>query len=159
MSNRIAFFNGQFLDESKAMLHVSDLSIQRGYGIFDFFRTIEHVPLFLDDYLDRFYRSAEGLRLAVELDRNKLTAVIQELIDQNKIPGSGIRLTLTGGYSPDSYRMALPNFIITQTPLTPPPARWTENGMKLITHEYLRDFPLIKNFPGTGCFGMIWNRV
>ena len=145
MSNRIAFFNGQFIDEAKATLHVSDLSIQRGYGIFDYFRTIEHIPLFLDDYLDRFYRSAEGMRLPVELDRNKLISVIQELIDQNKIPESGIRLTLTGGYSPNSYEMALPNFIITQTPLIPPPARLAENGMKLMTHEYLRDLPSIKS--------------
>jgi branched-chain amino acid aminotransferase len=145
VSNRKAFFNGQFIDEDKAALHVSDLSIQRGYGIFDFFRTIEHVPLFLDDYLDRFYRSAEALRLPVDLNRDKLTSVIQELIDQNKIPESGIRLTLTGGYSPDSYELAIPNFLITQVVLKPMPARWTENGMKLITHEYLRDLPFVKS--------------
>ena len=107
LSNRTAFFNGQFIDEEKASLHVSDLSIQRGYGVFDYFRTIEHVPLFLDDYLDRFYRSAEVLRLPVGLDRNKLTSVIHELIDRNKMPASGIRLSLTGGYSPDSYEIRL----------------------------------------------------
>ena len=102
MSNRTAFLNGQFIDEEKASLHVSDLSIQRGYGVFDYFRTIEHVPLFLDDYLDRFYRSAEVLRLPVGLDRNKLTSVIHELIDRNKMPASGIRLSLTRGNSETS---------------------------------------------------------
>ena len=145
MSNRTAFFNGEFIDEQKAALHVSDLAVQRGYGIFDFFRTVEHVPLFLDEHLDRFYRSAKGMRLPVQLDRNKLIMVIEELIDRNKIPESGVRLTLTGGYSPDSYEIAIPNFIITQTPMKPPLARWAETGMKVITHEYLREMPSIKS--------------
>ena len=50
----IAFVNSQFLEEEKATLQVSDLSIQRGYAAFDFFRTKNYIPLFLDDYLDRF---------------------------------------------------------------------------------------------------------
>lgn len=145
MGNHIAFFNGRFIDHEKASLHVSDLSMQRGYGVFDFFRTIDHVPLFMEDYLDRFYRSAEGLRLPVGLDRNKLAAVIQELIAHNKIAASGIRLTLTGGYSPDSYQIATPNLVITQQPLKPRPAHWTETGMKIITHEYLRELSSIKS--------------
>lgn len=143
--SNLAFFNGQFIPLEKASLHVSDLSIQRGYGIFDFFRTIEHVPLFLDNYLDRFYRSAESLHLPVPLNREKLTEVIAELIDRNKIAESGIRLSLTGGYSADSYELATPNFIITQQELKPMPARWGTEGMKLMTHEFLREFPSVKS--------------
>lgn len=33
----IAFINNQFVEESKATLGITDLSIQRGYGVFDFF--------------------------------------------------------------------------------------------------------------------------
>ncbi|MEJ7586665.1 MAG: hypothetical protein WKI04_03780 [Ferruginibacter sp.] len=32
----IAFVNNQFFDEDKATLQISDLAIQRGYGVFDF---------------------------------------------------------------------------------------------------------------------------
>lgn len=145
MNNRKSFLNGQFVDEDKACLHFTDLSIQRGYGVFDFFRTIDHVPLFLDDYLDRFYRSAAGLFLPIDLTAGQLKSIIHELIDHNKIAASGIRLMLTGGYSPDSYEIATPNFLITQQPLKPTPAGWIEHGIKVITHEHVRELPGIKS--------------
>ncbi|HYF30703.1 MAG TPA: aminotransferase class IV [Chitinophagaceae bacterium] len=144
MNNRISFFNDQFVKEDDVRLHVADLSMQRGYGVFDFFRTIDHVPLFMNDYLQRFYRSAAGLHLPAAFDHDKLGSIINELIDQNKIASSGIRLMLTGGYSPDSYEIASPNFLITQQPLKPVPAGW-ENGIKVITHEFLRELPGIKS--------------
>ena len=49
----IVFINGQFVDEENASLRLNDLSIQRGYAAFDFFRTRNYIPLFLDDYLQR----------------------------------------------------------------------------------------------------------
>ena len=32
------FLNQEFVENGQAVLHVSDLSVQRGYGVFDFFR-------------------------------------------------------------------------------------------------------------------------
>ena len=66
--------------EEKATLQGSDLSIQRGYGIFDFFHTRNFVPLFLEDYLDRFFNSAASLRLQPTYTKEGLTAIIYEII-------------------------------------------------------------------------------
>jgi len=141
----ISYFNGQFIDESDANLNVSDLSILRGYGAFDYFRTADNVPLFLDDYLDRFFNSMKELRLSINLDREQLRSVIYELTSINNIPQSGIRLLVTGGYSPDSYELATPNFIVTQQPLKPRSAEAIQNGLRVITHEYMRDLPHVKS--------------
>ena len=59
------YLNDKFVENDKAFLHVSDLSIQRGYGVFDFFRTVNGIPLFLDDHLDRFYASAAAMYLPI----------------------------------------------------------------------------------------------
>ncbi|MGB8191669.1 MAG: aminotransferase class IV, partial [Chitinophagaceae bacterium] len=143
--SRTAYFNGEFMQEENVRLHISDLSIQRGYGVFDFFRTINHQPFFMNDYLERFFNSAKGLHLDPGISKEKLQSVIHELINRNQLPQSGFRLTLTGGYSPDSYLPALPNFIITHQPLSPRPAAMVEDGLKLITHEYIRESPELKS--------------
>jgi branched-chain amino acid aminotransferase len=139
-----AFVNDQFLPIEKATLNVSDLAIQRGYGIFDFFKVQNHVPLFLDDYLDRFYNSASIMYLQNIPDREKLKAIIFELIRKNELANAGIKMIVTGGYSADGYQIAPANFIITQHALTLPTAAQVEKGMKIITHEYRRDIPSVK---------------
>lgn len=139
------FINDQFVPEERASLGVSDLSIQRGYAAFDFLRTRNHYPLFIDDHLDRFFASAEIMFIQSPYNRQKVKEIIFELIDRNGIADSGIRLLLTGGFSPDSYAIAPANFIIIQQSLKLPDNKVFEPGGKVITYEYLRDLPSAKS--------------
>lgn len=140
----IAYINNEFIPVEKASIHVSDLSVQRGYGVFDFFKVVDGHPYFLEDYLDRFYRSALRLRLKVPMDRNGLVKIITRLVAENKLASSGIKLILTGGYSPDGYEPATPNLIATQHALVLPDERIVAEGVGIITHEYVRDIPEAK---------------
>ena len=140
-----SFLNNQFLPVDKTFIHVSDLTTQRGYGIFDFLKVVNGKPLFIDDYLDRFYRSAKSMRLNVSQSREELKRIIHELINKNGLENSGIKLILTGGYSPDGYELTAPNLIITQHSLTMPSPEYLEKGVKIITHEYVRDLPHVKS--------------
>jgi branched-chain amino acid aminotransferase len=139
-----AYIHPTILPLSQAFLHVSDLSIQRGYGIFDYFRVYQGQPLFLPDYLDRFYQSAQLMDLPVVLSRPQLTDIIHELLRRNPLPVSGMKMILTGGYSPSGYAPAEPNLIITQHALTLPDPVYIQKGIKIITHEYLRELPVVK---------------
>lgn len=141
MTSRIVFINGEFIEEKDARLHISDLSIQRGYGVFDYCRTNDHVPIHLEDHIARFTRSAEIMHLELPLPGEELISAIHDLIHKNNIATSGIRMLLTGGYSPDSYEIVQPNLIIVQHPLTLRTGNVFEKGIKVITHEYVRDFP------------------
>ncbi|MCW3109676.1 MAG: hypothetical protein JWQ09_4182 [Segetibacter sp.] len=141
----IVFLNDRFIDEKEASIGISDLSIQRGFGIFDFFRTSNYVPLFLDDYLDRFFRSADQLHLNPLHSRKDLKKIIFELIDKNRIETSGFKMILTGGYSTDGFEPAAPNFIITQQPISVATEENFEKGLNIILHEYLRDVPTAKS--------------
>jgi D-alanine transaminase/branched-chain amino acid aminotransferase len=140
VSNRLTFINGQFIEEKNASLHVSDLSIQRGYGVFDYCRTNDHVPVYLDDHVERFFRSANIMHLQVPMSRQELKSVIHQLITKNNIAQSGIRMLLTGGYSPDSYEIVQPNLVVLQHPLVLRPAGSPNRGVKVITHDYVREF-------------------
>ena len=71
------YINDQFTDNEKATLHVSDLSIQRGFAVFDFCRTVNGVPLFLNDHLERFLHSAHAMRLQVPYTKPQLIDIIR----------------------------------------------------------------------------------
>lgn len=139
------YLNDSFVPEEKAFLHISDLAIQRGYGIFDFFRVINNYPLFIEDYLERLFVSAREMHLNIPCSSDTLREIIFDLIRKNNLPSSGIKVILTGGYSPDGYQLPdKPNLIISQKPMTFPPPVFPATGIKIITHEYLRDKPHVK---------------
>jgi len=143
--NTFIYLNNAFVPAAQAALQVSDLALQRGYGIFDFFKTLEGRPLFLDEHLDRFFRSAAQMRLPLQKSREELKTVITELLQHNDLPASGIRLTLTGGYSPDGYSITEPNLVITQQPLQLPARDAFEKGLRLLSYPHRRQLPEVKS--------------
>jgi D-alanine transaminase/branched-chain amino acid aminotransferase len=140
-----AFLNNEFIDEQKAVLHASDLAIQRGYGIFDFFKVARSVPIFLDDHLDRFYFSAERMRLDIDYSKEDLKNILAELLQRNKATDTGVRMTLTGGYSPDGYQLVKPNLLITQRPFLKPTEEQLTKGIRLMSYEHQRQLPEVKS--------------
>ena len=140
MNKTFVYLNGQIIEEEKACLHISDLSIQRGYGVFDFCKTINYTPLFIDDHINRFFHSAEIMRLPMNESKISLRSVINDLIKKNQIAYSGVRMILTGGYSTDGFEISTPNLIIQQKVLSPRSEDLFAKGIKLITHEYAREF-------------------
>lgn len=144
MQTKYTIINGELLPVEEAKLGIDDLSIVRGYAIFDYFKTIQNKPLFWEDNLDRFYHSAQQMDLPVRYDRDELKRQIQLLIHKNQIPNSGIKILLTGGYSTDGYTIAEPNVIITQQNLVRDEHR-ENKGMKLHLFEFHRAFGTVKS--------------
>lgn len=144
MNSNFVFINDAFFQSEHSAILIKDLSVQRGYGIFDFFKTVNSKPVFLDDHLDRFYYSAAQMHLQVGLSRAQLKEILAELMERNNLPDSGIRITLTGGYSEDGYNLAeKPNLIITQNSFTVN-QQAINKGIKLVTYNYQRQLSHIK---------------
>ncbi len=143
MTPNYVYINGDFVLKEDAKILITDLSVQRGYGIFDYFKTINNQPVFLDDHLDRFYFSAREMFLPVDMERDALKDILQQLIKKNNLPDSGIRITLTGGYSADGYLPAKPNMFITQLPFSYSKDNF-EKGTRLVTYEHQRQLAQVK---------------
>ena len=139
------YINDRFLNDDEALLHVSDLSIQRGYAVFDFFRTIKGIPFFMNEYLDRFGRSAAAMHLSLSKSKQELSEIIYELLKRSSFTEAGIRLMSTGGYSADGYHVSEPNLVITCHPVKLAGPLDFEKGLSIITHEYQRDLPQVKS--------------
>ena len=144
MTPPLCYCNEILVPYSEASVLVNDLGLQRGYGIFDFLRVTENVPLFWEDHLDRFYHSAAEMLLPVKQTKEELKVIIRELIQTNKLSFSGIKILLTGGYSPDGYSIVSPNLLIIQQGIAPPPATIFLPGYKLFTYTHQRQLPEVK---------------
>lgn len=149
----VCSINGNILDTDDANISISDLGLLRGYGVFDFFRVEDNVPLFIDDHIDRFYSSAEVLRLKIPFTKTKLKEHILEIVLLNRLTFSGVRLLLTGGEAEDGYTPGQPNLIITQELVKRPDDAVYQAGVKLIKHEFERELPEVKT---TGYLTSIW---
>ena len=84
------------------------------------------------------------MRLPVELTRKELKDIIHQLIQKNQLADGGIRMTLTGGYSPDGYEIASPNLILSQHPLQTPSKELFQKGIKLISYSFQRQLAHVK---------------
>ncbi len=140
-----SFVNGTFVEQQHAVVPVSDLGLQRGYGVFDFLRVKGPQPLFLDAHINRLYRSLELMRLQLSYSKETLKDIIETLISKNQLDHSGIRITVTGGASPDGYTPVEPHIIIVQQPIAAPPVELARGEYKLVTHAYRRQMPEVKS--------------
>lgn len=143
MNNLHVWLNNSLILANEAQLHITDLAIQRGYGIFDFLKTIDKKAVFLEDHLDRFFHSANSMRLEFKTSRDELRNMILKLIAVNNLGDSGIKIILTGGFSPDGFTIAKPNLIISQQSFYIP-NKLNEEGISLISDEYQRQFSSAK---------------
>ena len=138
------FSNNQIVPIQEAGVPVTDLLVQRGYGIFDYLRVAKDKPLFIDDHLDRFFNSAEIMRLNIPQTREDIKNIVTQLIQKNNMPYSGIRMIIAGGDAADGYTIEHPHLIIIQAPLAEPTLTLPTSGIKLVTYNYQRQIPEVK---------------
>ena len=136
--------NGNLIPSEKAVLPLADLATLRGYGIFDYFLFKNQQPLFIADYLERFFNSAKLMHLEMPVTKKELADDIQDLILKNKLPNGSIRLLLTGGCSPDGYTPTQPNLAIIQYPEVVNNPDLYSKGIKLLLTAFKREIPEVK---------------
>jgi len=145
---KYCYLNGKIISLKKANLDLYDVGILRGYGIFDVMRTYNRKPFLIAEHLERLKNSAKILNLKIPISHQKIEDVIKKLLKNNLPAGKEaiIRTILTGGKTSDgiNYNYHLPTFYILTEIFEDLPEEFYQNGIKLITHNYLRDFPEAK---------------
>lgn len=146
MTLPFAYLNDQITATAESNINVTDLSIQRGYGIFDYFCYHNGHNTHLDQYFDRLYTSIQLANLSITPNRSKLKAIIDELYAKNKVVKANMKVIVTAGYSPDGYNATQSaNLIVLSYPHKDNPQAIYSSGVKLITHDYQRPWPEIKS--------------
>lgn len=141
------YIQGKIVPEKEAWVSPFDLGLLRGFGVFDFFKVLDGIPLFMEDHLDRFANSCRLMGLDVPEEMSTIKGLIVELIRLNQTVNGTVKILLTGGISTDGFMPAEKaslfiltgriNFLLSETYLTQKP-------YKLKRLEYKRETPDIK---------------
>lgn len=129
---------------SQAGLPLTDLTIRRGYGAFDFLRVEEGVPLFADDHLARLQRSADLLGLSPRPDPAALRRHVADVIAANGHGSFGMQLFVTGGDPRDGFTPGAPRTLVIVVDLPSYPDAWYRDGVALLPYRHQRDLPEAK---------------
>ncbi len=138
------YFNGDIRPIEEVLFQSHDLSLLRGYGMFDYFRTYNGLPFRWEDYWKRFENSAKFLNLDLPVQQEACYEIVKKLIAQSREQDVAIRFVLTGGYSKDSVHIEKPNFVIRTEPLPKDHPEGRKKGIKVLPYEFVRDIPTVK---------------
>lgn len=138
------YIHPHFVPAATASLPVDDLALQRGYGVFDFFKVVKGEPVFLDDHLQRLASSARAMHLSLPLSNNELKEKLQELLQRNEVGRVGVRITLTGGSGGNGYRIGAPALIMSVQPYDELDEALFQKGITLMSVGHRRQFPSVK---------------
>ena len=146
MSATHFWINGKIKATSEAMIHVSDLGLLRGMGIFDYFLVEKGKAIFMKEHIDRFFRSAKHLDMTIPVSKSELAAAIKEVLQVNKEKNAAIRIVLTGGYAADGYTYnGQNNLLILQHNFVAHDPGLHQRGMHLMTYSHQRILPEVKS--------------
>src|SRR3989344_471293 len=132
--SKLHYLNNQWVKEAELKISAFDISIGRGFGIFDFLRTYHHnQPFRLDHHLNRLFNSARELGIRVPKTKEEIAQLIREGLVKNNYPETYIKILVTGGVSSDGVTPGKPSFIIMFTPAHEFPPEIYQQGAKIIT--------------------------
>ncbi len=141
----VCYIDGKIVPLSRARVPVDDLGFQRGFGVFDFFRTYGGRPFRAREHLRRLRESAMAVGLAFPWEEGELLALVGRLLARAGFPEANLRLIASGGSSPDFLTPSPnPRLVAIASPLQSYPAEWYERGAAMTVVRRERSFPEAK---------------
>lgn len=129
--------NGKIVDND-TLVSIKDVGVLRGYGLFDYFKVIRGVPVFVEDHLDRLFKSCKGLHLDIPFSRHEVLEMIHGIIRAHPIDTFAIRIVVTGGIGADSSTAGTPQVYCIGEPIILPSMEAKHIGTRLTMMEYTR---------------------
>ena len=141
------YIDGKFVTEDAAVISVKDLTVLRGFGVFDFLITYNRRPFYLKEHVQRLENSAEKIGLRLNHTNAEICGIVEETIRRNTHHDeSNIRIVYTGGISSDGVTPEGNGILMVMvTPKLELPAWWYTDGAKIITVDIERFIPGAKS--------------
>jgi branched-chain amino acid aminotransferase len=143
----IYYIDGKFVTDDKATISVKDLTVLRGFGVFDFLITYNKRPFYLKEHVQRLENSAEKIGLKLSHTNQEICAIVEETVQRNTHHDeSNIRIVYTGGISSDGVTPEGNGILMVMvTPKLELPEWWYTEGAKIITVDIERFIPGAKS--------------
>jgi branched-chain amino acid aminotransferase len=133
------YMHNGVIQSTDRLISVRDTAALRGYGLFDYFKVIEGVPVFVEDHIARLLRSCKGLDLDIPYDASALKSMIMTVIKNHPVKTFAVRFLVTPGVGPDSGTKGdTPEVFCIGEPISFPSDSDIAKGWKLLSYEYAR---------------------
>jgi branched-chain amino acid aminotransferase len=144
-NNALWYVDGQWVHPHEAKISLNDAAVLRGYSVFESLRTYDRCPFHLQEHLQRLFRSADLIDLAMPYTHEQIAEVIQATIERNPYQHASIRILVTGGESEDGVTPSSdPVLAVLITPLPERDMERFARGYKVITTHLQREAPEAK---------------
>ena len=111
--------NGEFIQLSEARIPILDWGFLRSDATYDVVHVWKGRFFRLDKHIDRFFQSAEKLRMPCEISRVKLKKILAGCVDRSGLDDAYVEMIQTRGVSPNferDPRKSEPRFIAFAVP-------------------------------------------
>lgn len=131
---------GKFLKVNDSIVSVEDEDIFEKIqkpSIYEVIRVMGGVPIFLEEHLDRMFKSASIIDYEMPYTKDEIKESIREVLIENEITDQNIKLL---GSEVDNEAVFLVYFVDSFYP----PKEYYDNGIVTILYDYQRDNPHAK---------------
>ena len=138
------YLNGNFVDQSKAMVSVFDHGLLYGDGVFEGIRSYNGLIFKLREHIDRLFESAHTIMLRIPMSKQELIEVVKQSLRVNRLHDAYIRLVVTRGEGDlglDPRKCTQPTVFVIADRIELYPKKLYEQGLELITVATQRNVP------------------
>lgn len=106
---KIAYYNGQIGAPDELSVPFLDRVCFFGDGVYEAVLAANGVIYLLDEHLDRFYRSAEAIRIEIPYTRSELRHIFEDLVSRTDHRHSVLYFQITRGTAPRKHSFPDPS--------------------------------------------------
>ncbi|PTM58492.1 D-amino-acid transaminase [Desmospora activa] len=133
-------FHDQLTKRENAQVDIEDRGYQFGDGIYEVIRVYNGKAFRLQDHLDRFQRSADEISLQLPYNLERLSQLLQELVQTNQLADGTVYLQTSRGVAPRSHPFPEESHsvIVAYTVEAERPLNHLQNGIRTMTQPDIR---------------------
>lgn len=138
---RYSLWNDQIVQEDEVVVNQEDRGYQFGDGIYEVVKVYNGEFFTATEHIDRFYESAEKIRITIPWTKDKLHMMLHELVEKNNLDTGHVYFQITRGATSRNHIFPGPEVkpVFTATVKeNPRPVKNFENGVKAIVLDDIR---------------------
>ncbi|MCP3762911.1 D-amino-acid transaminase [Domibacillus sp. A3M-37] len=99
----IGYLNGKVISSSDPVLPIDERGHQFGDGVYEYIRIYNGRVFMMDEHMDRFFKSAEAIKLNLGQPREEIIAVVDDLIGRSGLSDCDVYMQATRGIAPRNH--------------------------------------------------------
>ncbi|MER2106130.1 MAG: D-amino-acid transaminase [Solibacillus sp.] len=136
-----SLWNDRIVADSEVVVNKEDRGYQFGDGVYEVVKVYNGQLFTVEEHVERFYASAEKIRITIPYTKDKLYMLLNELVEKNEINTGHIYFQITRGACPRNHIFPgddVAPVLTGNAKENPRPVANFENGVKAIFDEDIR---------------------